>query len=168
LTFGSKSSPRVFTRRAYLSVFIARSLTSYPARLVVMHLDDLCSFGAWRTGRLGQFYNTYKEICGQLGISLMEEEAGDKSFRPTTTGICLGILFDTIRWMWTLSTDKIARYWNDILDLCDKEEAEAREVKSVVGKILYVAREQILYQRDHQTPKISHRMLRKLSRYIRR
>jgi hypothetical protein len=139
LTFGSKSSPGIFTRGAKLPVCICRLLTNYPMQLTLMHLDDLCCFGAKGDTRLRKFYNKYKEVCETLKISLMEETSGDKAFGPTTRGICLGILLDTNKWTWTVEQSKLYRYWHSVNDMIQKTEATAQEIKSVVGKILYVA-----------------------------
>jgi hypothetical protein len=95
LTFGSKSSPGIFTRGAKLPVCICRLLCDYPLCLTLMHLDDLCCFGRKGGGRLKVFYERYKQVCKDLKISLMEETQGDKAFAPTTRGVCLGILLDT-------------------------------------------------------------------------
>lgn len=85
------------------------------------------------------FYQTYKRICSDIGVSLAEEDDPDKAFPPSTRGQMLGIHFDSVKWIWWLSEDKISRYVNDILDLKTKGEGDQRTVSSVVGKILYVA-----------------------------
>jgi hypothetical protein len=139
LTFGSKSSPGIFTRGAKLPVCICRLLSDYPLRLTLMHLDDLCCFGRKGGNRLMVFYVKYKQVCKDLKISLMEETLGDKAFAPTKRGICLGILLDTEEWVWSVEQSKLYRYWHSVKDMLQKEKATAREVKSVVGKILYIS-----------------------------
>ena len=52
--------------------------------------------------------------------------------------IRLGIGFDTEKWLWYLSSDKVDRYLNDINDLSMARVEKMRTIKSVVGKILYM------------------------------
>jgi hypothetical protein len=56
-----------------------------------------------------------------------------------TQGVCLGILLDTKKWIWTVEQSKLYRYWHSVHDMLGQTEATAQEIKSVVGKILYVA-----------------------------
>ena len=139
LTFGSKSSPGIYNRGARLPIVIARRMTNFSARCSLQHLDDLCSVGPGSDDRLERFYRCYWKVCEEVGISLQEDDkGGDKAFGPCQRGVCLGVLFDSSEWTWTLPEEKIHLYWNDLKDMLACDEMVAKSVKSVVGKILYV------------------------------
>ena len=129
----------IFDRGARLVIWIALLLAAYPQFLVVQHLDDMCCIGTRDGKHLQRYYDTYKWVCEQVGISLAGTDNKDKSFEPNTKGQLLGIHFDTISWKWWLSDEKISRYTNDIMDLYRKKEASQRVIWEVVGKILYVS-----------------------------
>jgi hypothetical protein len=89
--------------------------------------------------KIWEFYKKYLWVCSQVGVSLAGTENPDKAFAPTTCGQVLGIYFDTVKWIWWLSGEKIRRYSNDIVDLLKCGESSQRGIWEMVGKILYIS-----------------------------
>lgn len=139
IVFGCVSSVGLFDRGARVIIWIALRESGFPFWLTVQHLDDLCAVGPGDSPLLGKFYQTYCDICADLGISLADTSDPDKAFGPTTKGQMLGIDFDTKKWIWWLSPKKLDRYVCDINNMISVNETDLRTVKSVVGKILYIA-----------------------------
>ena len=81
-------------------------------------------------GRLQQFYDKYWEVCELVGVSLQkpQDASQDKAFGPTTCGSMLGIWFDSVKWIWYVSEEKVLRYCNDLSDMLDMETVTQREV----------------------------------------
>ena len=112
--------------------------TGFLSHMAIQHLDDLCAVGRPDTMELQNFYAAYRQFCVDLGISLAPTDDPDKAFGPTTRGKLLGVMFDTKRWIWWLDEGKVHRYLNDIRDLMRSDSATMRDVKSVLGEILYM------------------------------
>ena len=108
-----------------------------PPFLAIQHLDDVVTVDG-SADRAGKFFSTYRSICGELGISLASVEDPTKSFGPSQEGLCLGIVFNTVQWIWRLEREKIVRYINDLNDLAGSEKATIKEIKSVNGKLIYI------------------------------
>ena len=139
LIFGTISSVGLYDRFARLIVLIAVGFLSYPSRLVIQHLDDVCVIG--KEGMVNKFYDTYREICSDTGVSLQEprDAAEDKAFGPTQRGSMLGVWFDTNEWIWWIANDKVVRYVHSLQNMLKVDLISQREIWSVVGKVLYVA-----------------------------
>ena len=134
LTFGNSSSPGLFNRGARLVVLLVVLLVSFHIFLTIQHLDDLVAVAPARS-KLAFFYDTYKRVCGEIGVVLAGDEDCEKAFAPCREGQCLGITFNTEAWIWSLGEEKVARYANSCLDLAAKDTATLQEVMSVEGKI---------------------------------
>ncbi len=135
--FGCIPSVGLYDRLARLVVWFALSISCYPRKLTIQHLDDLCIVGEEKL--LRGFYDTYRLICSEVGISLADDSDPDKAFGPCTKGVLLGVCFDTVSWTFSIPKEKIDRYVNDIVALLQTAEAELVMVQSTVGKIMYVA-----------------------------
>ena len=88
LIFGTISSVGIYDRFARLIVIITVGLLCYPRYLILQHLDDVCMIGSNKM--VNEFYETYNEICSDVGISLQEpcDAAEDKAFGPTISMLC--------------------------------------------------------------------------------
>ena len=129
----------IYDRFARLIVLIVVGLLCCPRKLIVQHLDDVCMIGSEKMVR--EFYDTYKEVCSDVGISLQDarDAADDKAFKPTQRGSMLGVWFDTNSWIWWISEMKVLRYVHLVLQMLKVDLVSQREIWSVVGKILYVS-----------------------------
>ena len=101
-------------------------------------MDDLCVCGPPDGMLVNKFYNHYRQLCSDVGVSLASEGDPDKAFSPCTEGIILGIVYDTKDFTWHIREDKIARIVNTIKDILEKSELTMGEIWSIVGKILNI------------------------------
>ena len=141
LVFGCVSSVGLYDRLARLMWLIVAALTNYPHFLVIQHLDDLCMVGRGNDGKVEQFYEKYLEVCEYVGVSLQEtrDVSEDKAFAPSTVGSMLGIWFDTVKWRWWISEEKVLRYANDFKEMLELKETTQRKIWESVGKVLYIS-----------------------------
>ena len=134
-TFGCKSSPGIFCRCARLPVRIVRLELGLPEVVASMHLDDLVMGGR----RVEEMTREYRDLCGEVGIHLQEHDPGlEKAFDASSEGICLGVHFDLDAWIWKLSEGKVVKYTAAIDKMLGRKVATVRELKSVVGKIMWI------------------------------
>ena len=101
-------------------------------------MDDLCAIGPSNKPWVQNFYKVYCQLCDDVGVSLAPTTNPEKAFAPTTSGVMLGINFDSTEWVWWLAPGKMHRYINDIKALGNSTEATLGTIQSVIGKILYI------------------------------
>ena len=138
LIFGGTSSAGIFDRLAKLVLHIVIVHSGMPARCVVQVLDDVCSASPAGSGRALKFYNCYQEVCRKIGVKLAPADDPDKAFGPSTSGIVLGVCYDTVDWVWFLREDKLSIILNMIEDIMENEEVTQRYVKSMMGKLMNI------------------------------
>ena len=81
----------------------------------------------------------YRDLCGEVGIHLQGHDPGlEKAFNASSRGVCLGVSFDLEAWTWSLSGGKVVKYTAAIDEILDRQVATIRELKSVVGKIMWI------------------------------
>ena len=95
LVFGGKSSAGLYDQLAKLVLWIAISISQFPEKLCVQHLDDVCAASPHGTDTEDKFYKTYRDVCEQVGVELADPTDQDKAFPLTNNGIVLGISYDT-------------------------------------------------------------------------
>ena len=137
LTFGHVNSPGLYERTAALPVKFTVRTIDFLDFLAIQHLDDVIAINS-SDEKAWEFFSCYRKICDDLGISLAGLEDPDKAFAPCQRGLCLGIIFDTVSWRWSLAEEKIFRYVNDVEELLQKDTATIREAQSVNGKLIYM------------------------------
>ena len=134
-TFGCKSSPGNFCRCARLLVTIVCEEMGLPFILMSMHLDDLVMSGI----RIEEMTKRYRELCRDVGVHLQEHDDGlEKAFDASSRGVCLGVHFDLEKWEWSLTEGKVVKYTAAIDEMLGRERATVRELKRVVGKIMWI------------------------------
>ena len=127
LVFGTVSSPFIYDRLAKLVLHIVRVRAAMPARCVIQHLDDVCTASPAGSGRASRFFDCYGKVCEEIGVKLASTDDPDKAFGPSTTGIVLGVFYDTEDWVWFLKEEKISIIINMIQN--DREDdTESDEV----------------------------------------
>ena len=136
LVFGASSSAGLYDRLAKIVLHIVLARSGMPRRCVIQHLDDVCSASPGSSDRAAVFYNTFKSTCSDLGVELAPEGDKDKEFGPSTQGVVLGIVYDTLTWTWTIKEDKLATILNKIQDCMENETMTLRDVKSLCGKLI--------------------------------
>ena len=134
-TFGCKSSPGIFCRCARLPVRIVLHELGLPQKVASMHLDDLVMGGR----RVSELTRAYRDLCTEVGIHLQEHDPGlEKAFDASSEGICLGVHFNLEAWEWKLPSSKVVKYTAAIDEMLGRTVATVRELKKVVGKIMWI------------------------------
>ena len=136
LVFGASSSAGLFDRLAKIVLHIVLGISNMPRRCVIQHLDDVCSASPSGTNRASKFYNTFKEVCREIGVKLAPEGDPDKEFGPTTKGVVLGVVYDTVSWSWSIKEEKLSIILNNIQDCMENETMTLRDIKSLTGKLI--------------------------------
>ena len=106
-----------------------------PFIVASMHLDDLIMSGM----RIEEMTRRYRELCAEVGVNLQEHDPGlEKAFDCSTEGVCLGVAFNLADWTWRLDEGKVVNYTAAIDMILGRKVATVRELKSVVGKIMWI------------------------------
>ena len=138
LIFGCVSSAGIFDRLAKIVLFIVRKRAGMPAALICQHLDDCCAAAPSSSTLLHSFDAIYSEVAAELGVKLAPRDDPEKSFGPSTSGIVLGIHYDTVEWTWAYPQDKLIRLLCTMKSMMDAESCTQKEMWSLVGKLLHV------------------------------
>ena len=108
LIFGDTYASMFFDR--FHHVIITTFVTvpnSIPRSIWGKCIDDVpVVVPANRIDLLRKFFQKYKEVCAKLEIKLSYSDDKMKSFEEDTTGIVLGIIFDTVKMTWNLTLIK--------------------------------------------------------------
>ena len=137
LVFGAISSPGIYDDLAKIVVSLACLKAGFPKELVQQHLDDVCACGPANDGRIFEFDKAYREVCDLVGVSLADRSDPDKSFAPTTSGIVLGVVYDTVDWTWSIREDKLARICDMLNKVVEgKEDINVQHMLSLSGKLV--------------------------------
>ena len=136
LIFGSVSSPGIYDMVAKVVLHISRVKADFPAYLIIQHLDDVCGCSPAGSDKVDKLYETYIEVCEQLGVELADPSDPDKAFSPRTSGQVLGVEYDSTNMTWHLREDKMSIILN-MLDTAIKDgQATARFMKKLCGKLI--------------------------------
>ena len=136
LVFGAKSSPGLYDRLAKLVLWIIVVKSSMPRRCITQHVDDVCSASPRGSNASMKFFNTYREVCAEIGVELADTADPDKAFAPCTAGMILGVFYDTNEFVWSLREDKLSIIMNMLEYGIEMEEMTQRFVKSLCGKLV--------------------------------
>ena len=137
LVFGAISSPGIYDDLAKIIVALACIKSGFPKELVQQHLDDVCACGPAKDGRIFAFDKAYREVCELVGVSLADRSDPDKSFAPTTNGIVLGVVYDTVDWTWSIREDKLARICAMLNTVVEgKTDIDVHHMLSLAGKLV--------------------------------
>ena len=139
LIFGSASSAGIFDATAKIIVFIVRCAANFDPSMLVQHLDDLCAaLPRHRLAELEKFDKLFFQIAADLGISLASRDDPDKSFGPSTSGVVLGVFYDTVKWTWKLPTEKLLRLQLCIQEILPSQSCLQHKMWTIVGKIINI------------------------------
>ena len=138
LIFGCVSSAGIFDRLSKAVLFIAMRRAGMPAHLVCQHLDDVCSAAPASSSLLFQFDSEFAAVAKHLGVKLAPRDDPEKSFAPCTSGVVMGIFYDTVSWTWALPQDKLVRLLHALKQAVDSDVLPQEKIWSLTGKILNV------------------------------
>ena len=117
LIFGCTSSAGIFDRVAKVVVHIAAAKSKFPTSKIFQHLDDCFATVPANFDSLELFDATFAEVADSLGIKLAPRDDPEKSFGPSTKGLVLGIVYDTVNWTWSLKYEKLSRLLHHLKEL---------------------------------------------------
>ena len=137
LVFGAASSPGIYDWLAKLVLDLAVKLSGFPRSMVCQYLDDVCAAMRADSPRLQQFREAYFSVSEQLGVRLSPEDDPDKAFAPRTSGVVLGVHYDTVSWTWSIPGDKLRRLEEQVAGALGVETMAQSEVWSLVGRIVH-------------------------------
>ena len=138
LVFGGASSAGLFDRLAKLVLLIVIERAGINPALVIQHLDDICAAAPRGSYILERFDAEFYTVAQMLGVKLAPRDDPQKSFGPSTKGIVLGVVYDTVQWTWAMPQDKFVRLLHDLKLLMDSDHLTQRKLWSIVGKIIHV------------------------------
>ena len=138
LVFGGVSSAGIYDRVAKVVLHVAMQLSGMPPHLVCQYLDDVVGISPAGSGQTQRFDKTYQQVCQAVGIELASRKDPDKCFGPTTEGIILGVVFNTVDWVWSIRDEKLARILIMLREAMEADQLEQRVIKSLYGKLEHI------------------------------
>ena len=138
LIFGGVSSVGIYDRAAKVVNRIVLKISGMPEGLVCQHLDDTCAAAPAGSGLAEQFDLAFHRVATSLGVKLAPRDDPEKSFGPTTSGIVLGVLYDTVNWTWAVPQKRLDVIINMIWDVLELDRVPAKLIESLVGKLIHV------------------------------
>ena len=138
LIFGCASSAGIFDRLAKAVLHVVRTRANFPANMICQHLDDCCAAAPANSDSLHVFDATFTEVATKLGVKLAPQEDPDKSFGPSTSGLVLGIRYDSVAWTWSLGQEKLTRLLHELQAFILADAMPQHRFWSLVGKIINI------------------------------
>ena len=134
LTFGSRSSPRIFND---FSDCLEALFQQRAGRASVQkYLDDFWLVAPRASSDAKMAYDAMQELCKSLSVPL----AGDKSVPPTTSLTLLGVHIDTAAMTVGLPLDKLSALRDCVAHLLSRRKCTKRELLSIVGRLVHAAK----------------------------
>ena len=138
LVFGGASSAGIYDRLAKVVLAIVISRSGIDPHAVIQHLDDCCAAAPENSLILEKFDAEFFVVAQALGIRLAPRDDPAKSFGPSTSGVILGVHYDTVSWTWSVPEEKLLRLLHDLRLLLDSWFLPQEKIWSIVGKIIHV------------------------------
>ena len=138
LIFGCVSSVGIYDRAAKVVLSVVKKVANMPDELVCQHLDDTCAAAPAGSGLAEKFDQAYARVAKEIGVKLAPRDDPEKSFGPSTTGIVLGVCYDTVTWTWAVPTERLNVIINIIWDVLETENVPAKKFETLVGKVVHV------------------------------
>ena len=141
LTFGSRSSPGIFTDLFGLFVDCEVKMANIKPSLVELHLDDVLGVGsprAWGEDAVDEFFTIFREEADRVGFRRDTSMNREKNQEPATTVVALGIHYDSDIWSWGYSEDRLALILRDLSRVESGEVVTKREMEVLTGKLIAV------------------------------
>ena len=136
LMFGSRSSPGIFCDLLGLFVRCIILLSGIPDYLVEQHLDDVLAIdGGGMDDPVARFNDLFLEEAEKVGFRPDISSNRDKNQEPDTEVTALGVIFDTVKWEWGFSDQRLAIILNTLSRIEQGERLTRVEMESLVGKL---------------------------------
>ena len=138
LIFGGVSSVGIFDRAAKVVNQVVQTAAGMPPELVAQHLDDTCAAGPADSDVVERFDDAFFRIAESLGLELASREDPEKSFGPSTSGVVLGVLYNTVDWTWAIPQPRLDNILWLIWDALECKKIPAKAMESLAGKLIHV------------------------------
>jgi hypothetical protein len=139
LIFGGASSAGLYDRLAKTVLDIVVRHAKFPPEMVIQYLDDACAAAPQGCDSLQRFERAFRDVAADVGVKLAPTTDPDKAFCGATSGVILGIRYDTDSWTWSIPEEKLSRVLSQIRTGLTQEHMLQHEMWSLVGKILHYA-----------------------------
>jgi hypothetical protein len=113
--------------------------SKFPPEMVIQYLDDVCAAAPKGCDSLAKFVDAYRKIAADVGVQLAPTTDPEKAFDGATSGVVLGVHYDTVKWIWAIPTEKLARVLSQLRTALSEDSLAQHEVWSLVGRILHYA-----------------------------
>ena len=133
LSFGSRSSPRIFNDFADCLCWLFRQEANNPS--IHHYLDDFY-FVANSNAAAARSYQTILTLSHRLGVPL----APEKCVPPTTRLVLLGVELDTTTMTISLPSEKAIAILDALRDLYPHSKTTKRQLLSLVGKLVHASK----------------------------
>ena len=137
LVFGCASSAGIFDRLAKIVLFIVLARSGMSREDVCQHLDDVCGAAPADSSILERFDAEFFAVAEYLGVRLAPRDDPDKSFGPSTSGVVLGVFYDTVDWTWSIKGEKLLRLLHQLQEVLEASEVRQDKIWTINGKILH-------------------------------
>jgi hypothetical protein len=139
LIFGDVSSAGLYDRLAKVVLDFVIRYAKFPPDMVIQYLDDVCAAAPQACESLAKFEAAYRAVAADVGVNLAPTTDPDKAFSCTTTGVVLGVRYDTDAWTWSIPQDKLARVLAQLSTSLDADTILQHEMWSLVGRLIHYA-----------------------------
>jgi hypothetical protein len=139
LIFGAVSSAGLYDRLAKVVLDLVIRYAKFPLDMVIQYLDDVCAAAPHGCQSLSVFQEAYRTLAADIGVQLAPYTDPDKAFSCTTTGVVLGIQYDTVSWTWSIPTEKLSRVLHQLRTGLDSDSMIQHEMWSLVGRLTHYA-----------------------------
>ena len=133
LTFGSKSSPGIYDRISGVVRDIANLRAGNARREGFKCLDDTGIIGTYRMCK--SFFTENTSLCERIGVRLAPTDDPEKAFDAATSGVILGLSYDSVAWEWTFCESKIRKLELLLHEVLSNDGMELKKAKSLAGKL---------------------------------
>ena len=137
LVFGGVSSAGIYDDMAKVTKGLEILKSSMDKRMVNQHLDDTVGCVAEGDGSVPAFYNAYREVAEEVGVSLANEVDPDKAFNATHEGKVLGVMYNLREWRWWVSEDKLVDIIHKLVNVRNSVKVQNGEMLSLNGKLTH-------------------------------
>ena len=139
ITFGCTSSPGHFEKPSWFLLLAACSRAGADRRNACKQVDDALIFSKYGDPACQRVYDSYRELAPRMGVKLAPEEDKDKAFPPSTSGVCLGVAFDLMKWTWAVPAKKIVVLRHDLQKLVVDEVVQNGMLEELAGRLNHYA-----------------------------
>jgi hypothetical protein len=136
MIFGAAPSVANFDQLSNTLVVLTMAMSKVPRNLVNRTLDDITVVSPASKPFAAEFGRCFKQLCRQTNVLIADNcPKNEKAFELQTTGVVLGIGFNSAKLEWFLPQKKADKIKNNILSALQKKYTSLREWQKTMGLI---------------------------------